>query len=159
MYIIDTSVIICGAFSYIEGEKITIKEVIDESKDYKSKAVIDTALMQNDIILKTPTQSSINKIKTKLKEISCNISDTDTKLLALTLDHKNKAILLTDDYSIQNVAKFLNLKFSSVREEGIKDIIKWKFECIGCRKVYEKNYNNCLDCGSKLRRITIKNSK
>ena len=155
MYIIDTSVIICGALPFIDGKIATIKEVIEESKDYKSKVMIDTAIIQKRVQIKEPTFDSIKKVKDEIRRISCNLSETDTKLIALTFDHKDQAILLSDDYSVQNIASLLNLEFSSVKERGIREAIEWKFQCIGCKKIYDTTHKTCTECGSKLRRIRV----
>jgi len=100
-------------------------------------------------------EKTLKKVKDEIRRISCNLSETDTKLIALTLDHKDQAILLSDDYSVQNIASLLNLKFSSVKERGIREAIEWKFQCIGCKKIYDATHKTCTECGSKLRRIRV----
>ncbi|UCG68096.1 MAG: DNA-binding protein, partial [Thermoplasmata archaeon] len=67
--------------------------------------------------------------------------------LALELD----CVLLTDDYSIQNIAAKLNVKSRGIAQEGIKETIKWRLRCKGCGRYWEKIHDSCPVCGSDLK--------
>ena len=45
------------------------------------------------------------------------------------------------------MSSMLNIKFKSIRELGIKEIIQWEYYCMGCEKIYSKDKKNCEDCG------------
>jgi len=77
------------------------------------------------------------------------LSPVDMEVLALALDLK--ATLLTDDYSIQNLACVLGVKYQGVGFREIKKVIIWKYRCKGCGKVFDKNQQDCPICGSELR--------
>ena len=64
----------------------------------------------------------------------------------------DEVITVTDDYSMQNALKLLGLKYKSVRTKGIKNTIKWKKICKGCRKEYPSDtaQEECDICGSPI---------
>jgi len=70
-------------------------------------------------------------------------------VLALALDLK--AELLTDDYSIQNLARVMGVRYRGVGMKEIKEVVRWKYRCTGCRKEWDENYPDCPICGSPLR--------
>jgi UPF0271 protein len=80
---------------------------------------------------------------------STRISPTDAEVLALALDLQ--ATVLTDDYSLQNVAAYLGIPYRAVGLRGIKEIRKWRWRCTGCGKVFDKEHPDCPICGSKLK--------
>ena len=80
---------------------------------------------------------------------SIRLSSVDIDLLALAKDMD--ATILTDDYSIQNTAKFLGIKYKAVGLKAIKKLVKWNYKCLGCGKVFDKEMPDCPVCGSKLR--------
>ena len=62
-------------------------------------------------------------------------------------------IIRTDDYSIQNLARVLGLKYKTVGFKGIKEVIHWKYRCRGCGRIFDKNMPDCPICGSQLRSV------
>ena len=79
--------------------------------------------------------------------------------LALMIQEKNNNIkVVSDDYSIQNVLKILNIPYMGIMTEGIKEVYNWKKVCRGCKKEFSKEYpfDDCEICGSKLFRKRIK---
>ena len=68
---------------------------------------------------------------------------------------KLKGEIISDDFSISNVAKNLRLKISPVMTGGIKDVGKWVHYCPGCRSNH-KNGKECPMCGTPLKRKLLK---
>jgi endoribonuclease Nob1 len=62
--------------------------------------------------------------------------------------------ILTDDYSIQNVAKQLGLAYTSLATFGIKRLLTWIRYCPACHRKYPANFkaNECPICGTPLKR-------
>ena len=60
------------------------------------------------------------------------LSPVDMTVLALALDVNGT--ILSDDYSIQNVARILGIPFRAVGTAGIRKVAKWNYQCIGCKK-------------------------
>ncbi|MBC7130855.1 hypothetical protein H5T51_06530, partial [Candidatus Bathyarchaeota archaeon] len=92
---------------------------------------------------------------------SHTLTEADIQVLALALKLKKKGnnpIVLTDDYSIQNIAKHLGLEFASLATFGIKTLIKWVRYCPACYRKYPENYKakKCRVCGTELKRKPFK---
>lgn len=77
------------------------------------------------------------------------LSPMDRTVIALALDVDGT--ILSDDYSIQNVARVLGIEFRAVGTKGIKKVVKWNYQCIGCRKWYKEKSEECPVCGSPMR--------
>ncbi|NLI74385.1 MAG: nucleic acid-binding protein, partial [Euryarchaeota archaeon] len=82
------------------------------------------------------------------------LSPVDMEILAIAIDVKG--MILTDDYSIQNLAKVLGLEYKSIGTKGIKEIFTWKYRCRGCGRIFNENMDDCPICGSALRSIRSK---
>jgi len=147
MFVIDSTAIFLR--KAIFDKMITIPEVIDEIKDPDSRLYLSLL----DIRVEEAKREFIEKVKEVAKRTGdiYRLSDTDIKLLAKALEYN--AVIVTDDYSIQNVAKKLNLRFEKVIQRGIEKEFKWVRVCIGCGRRTENEI--CEVCGSptKLRRV------
>jgi UPF0271 protein len=91
----------------------------------------------------------------KVKEISSKsgdagrLSDVDVSVIALAIDLGG--IVLSDDYSIQNVCKIMEIPYRSVGTEGIKRVERWNYRCNGCGRWYNEKQNDCPVCGSSMK--------
>ena len=163
--IIDTSAILSGKPIILDNTKtVTSPGVSDElkpgGKDYQNFQF----LIEKGLTINLPSEGSIGKIRevsTDTGDIS-RLSTTDIEILALALDiskEKNKKpVILTDDYSIQNVANVLNIKFESISQQGIQKRFKWDYRCRGCGKKFEGHIKICPICGTETRNIISKNT-
>ena len=77
------------------------------------------------------------------------VSRTDLEVIALA-KHLNGTIL-SDDYSIQNIAKSLSLPYKTLSERGIEQVFHWELRCRGCGRYYRERHDECPICGSELR--------
>jgi rRNA maturation endonuclease Nob1 len=62
--------------------------------------------------------------------------------------------LYTDDYSMQNVCRFLGLDFQPVFNQKSKKQWFWQLKCIGCRATKEIEIEKeeiCEICGSPMK--------
>jgi len=160
IFIIDTSAILSGKPINLDNDiMITTSSVSNELKpggrDYQALQF----LMEKGLSINSPSQDSIDKIKTtsnKTGDID-RLSEADMGILALALDinadDEREAIILTDDYSIQNVAHILNLKFESISQQGITKRFIWSRRCLGCGKNFKENLKTCPICGSATKNI------
>jgi UPF0271 protein len=80
---------------------------------------------------------------------SRRLSDTDKELLALALDLGYE--LMTDDYSIQNVARSMGIPVRGMDQKGIAEIFEWQAKCKGCGKLFPADVRVCDVCGSNTR--------
>ena len=118
----------------------------------------------------------------KLKVVSCNdsflqkiieiakklgdlryLSKADLCVLALALELKKDyfPLILTDDYSIQNVANKARINFASLMTFGIKHRFNWILYCPACYHKYPSDYKlkSCKICGTEIKRKPKKKSQ
>lgn len=161
-YILDSSGIIGG---FVSGKipNFTTSQVILEIKDLKSKLFLQNALDEGLITIKEPYPQDIEKIKGVISESGdiLRLSEVDKDILALALTLKREDMIptvVTDDYSMQNVLKIMDIPFRSVLTKGIEDVIGWVKFCKGCRKIYPNDYpqDECEICGSPISRKRTK---
>lgn len=162
--ILDAPAFIGKFFSYLpETKYITVPEILNEILNEKTRNILEVYIQVERIKIESPSLESIKTIEHVAKETGdlSYISETDKKLVALALDYKkkkNKVIIVTDDYSIQNIAKKLSIDFISLFQKGIKYLISWEIYCPACRKGFPPDYTKeiCDVCGEKIKRKAIK---
>ena len=118
------------------------------------------------VTLKSPAQEAVEKVEECAIEVgdSFYLSETDKQVLALALDLKNSGFIpqiVTDDYSIQNVAKRLGIEFTSLATFGIRRLLEWMRYCPACHREYAANCasTECLVCGTALKRKPRRHKK
>jgi UPF0271 protein len=164
-YILDTSVILSGKpINFKKSEIFTTSSVSNElspgGQDYQNFQY----LKEKGLILQAPNVKAISVVKdcsSKTGDIS-RLSKTDIEILALALElNENNnfdVVILTDDYSIQNVADTLNLKFEGINQAGITKRFKWDCRCRGCGKIFKDSIKICPICGTETKSV-ISNKK
>ena len=164
-YILDASAFING-FKIISSNNFTVPEISAEIKDFKSKLNFDMAIEDGKLSIQdVPSEyiSSVNDIISGSGDI-LRLSLPDKKLISLAymLHEKGRNVkVISDDYTIQNTLKIMNIPYSGVITEGIKGIYNWKKVCEGCKKEYDDDYpfDDCEICGSKIFKKRIKVNK
>ena len=160
IYVLDTSAILSGKpINLNDVDLVTTSGISDEftpgGRDYK----IFHFLKEIGLTIQSPSKDSIEKINAVSKKTGdlSRLSNADIELLALSLDMSkdegNEVVILTDDYSIQNVANALNIKFESMSQSGITKRFKWTCRCRGCGKNFKENIKICPICGTKTKNI------
>ena len=162
-YVLDASAFING-FEPKTQFNFTVSEITDEVKDLKSKILLDQAIEEGKIIIKEPKEQFFQELNLIISKSGddLRLSYADKKLLALALDLLNEENanikVLTDDYSMQNVLKILDIPYDSIITEGIKGVYNWVKTCEGCKKEFDADYpfDDCEICGSKVFKRRIK---
>lgn len=155
-YVLDASAFING-FKPTSKNNYTVPEITAEIKDFESRLVYDSAVDDGLLTVQDVTREYIDKtdeIISKSGDI-LRLSFPDKKIIALALmlmDEDKSVKVISDDYTIQNTLKIMNIPYSGIITEGIKDIYNWKKVCQGCKKEFEENYpfDDCDVCGSKI---------
>ena len=84
------------------------------------------------------------------------LSEIDIEILALALEYKEEnkynPIILTDDYSIQNMSNFLKIEYKNISQKGITKRFKWISRCQGCGKKFKEDIKICPICGSEIKK-------
>ena len=155
-YVLDASAFING-FKPTSKNNYTVPEITAEIKDFESRLVYDSAVDDGLLTVQDVTHEYIDKtdeIISKSGDI-LRLSFPDKKIIALALmlmDEDKSVKVISDDYTIQNTLKIMNIPYSGIITEGIKDIYNWKKVCQGCKKEFEENYpfDDSDVCGSKI---------
>lgn len=160
IYILDTSAILSGKPINLDNTKMVTtpgisKELKSGGRDYRSFQF----LLERGLSIQSPTRESTDKIKTISDKTgdTNRLSKTDIEILALALDiskdDEKEPIILTDDYSIQNVAHVLNISFEAISQSGITKRFKWACRCRGCGKKFKENIKICPICGAETKTV------
>ena len=111
------------------------------------------------LAVQEPSKAAIEAVKAKCRQTGddARLSPADIEVLALASEAS--ATILTDDYSIQNTASILGIPFKPVSQKGIGSVFVWSYRCTGCRKVFDKNLQECPVCGAKLKSHRARESR
>jgi len=157
--IVDTSALLMdNAIEYLQKYQCyTTPEVVYEVKTIKHKACIEALVDLKVLEIVEPREEYVeNVVKTaKVTGDITSLSKTDIKILALALQLKEQnvsPIILTDDYTIQNLASYFKISYQGLRVKAIKKRIKWRYRCSACNSTYDEYLEECPICGHKLKR-------
>lgn len=161
-YVLDASAFING-FQITSKKNFTVPEITEEIKDFESRLKFDTAINEGLLFIQdVPSEylSCVNDIISESGDI-LRLSLPDKKLIALAhmLSQRGESVkVISDDYTIQNTLKIMNIPYSGVMTEGIKGIYNWKKVCEGCKKEFPEDYpfEDCEICGSRIFKKRIK---
>ncbi|MBR7049883.1 MAG: ribonuclease VapC, partial [Methanobrevibacter sp.] len=143
-YVLDASAIING-FKINSNNNYTVPEITSEIKDLKSKLTFDMLIEEGNLVIQdVPNKyiSSVNDVISMSGDI-LRLSLPDIKLISLACmlrDEGKNVKVISDDYTIQNTLKIMEIPYSGVMTEGIKGIYNWKKVCEGCKKEYDDDY-------------------
>jgi len=165
IYILDTSAILSGRFLNFDNAQLfttdsVSKEINPGGRDYRNFQF----LKEKGLTIMSPSKESVIFVKDKSAETGDfdRLSDTDLDILSLAYQLKNDGkdpIILTDDFSIQNVAEFLKLRYQGINQKLITKKLIWTCRCRGCGKKFEDNINVCPICGANTKKIISSEEK
>jgi UPF0271 protein len=166
--VLDTSAFLAGFDPFsVSEDQVTVPTVEDEIKAKTMSWVRFKAAVENGKVkIKAPSEEYWNKVKASAKEVgdAFFLSETDLQLLALASELKAEGYapkIVTDDYSIQNVATQLGIEFVSLATFGIKRLLEWIRYCPACHRKYPADYKEttCEICGTELKRKPLRTAK
>ena len=137
-YVLDSSAFIKRLFEGLplDAELYTIPEVYNEVR-----STMRFMLFDRNLKVQEPSGESVKEVLKAASETGdiWNLSTTDIRLIALAKDLN--AVLLTDDFAMQNVAAYLGIEFQGskrithliIRRRKCENgrIVKSPDECIG----------------------------
>ena len=136
---------------------VTTPDVISEVSNERTRSLI--ALSKINVW--QADQVHLKKVKDAARGTGdSDLSKADLSVLALCLyitAEGNEAILLSDDFAVENVASTLGIKARPLMTGGITIASQWMYFCPACGKKYEKSRPDCIVCGTKLERRLKKN--
>ena len=125
-YVLDASAFING-FKIISNNNFTVPEITQEIKDFKSRLTFDMALEEGRLCIQDVPYEYISRVN-DIISVSGDIlrlSIPDKKLISLAYMLREKGHdvkVISDDYTIQNTLKIMEIPYSGVITEGIKGI-------------------------------------
>ena len=117
-----------------------------------SSLTLDLLVSSGVLVIQDPDLISINKIINTAHFLGDIKKLSKADISVLSLAYQLNKTLVSDDYSIQNVAKFLKIKTVSLGNKGIGKLRKWSNFCKTCRKQYPSNIKQCTICGNQTKR-------
>lgn len=161
----DTSAFVAG-FDPLQSEEpeFTVPQVKNElTEDSWSGIRFKTAVESGKLVVRRPRTQFLQKARTDAALMGDRylLSDTDMQLLSLALDLQSEnrfPVVVTDDYSIQNVANQMHIPFMPLATFGIKRRMQWIRYCPACHKQYSEDtkLRVCEVCGTRLKRKPVR---
>jgi len=154
--VLDATSFYAGIPFSSQETSFTTPLIFEEIKHIKKEqGVINALIESNRLKIIEPEREFVVRVQQKASQTGDiqSLSDEDVSILALCLQLNGE--LVTDDFSILNVAKHLNLRVSPVMTQGIARIKDWIYFCSGCQKTFSK-ISQCPICGNKLKRRSAK---
>jgi len=166
--VLDTSAFVAGFDPFSVREEQIAPPKVEEEVKRNSMTLLRFSMAVESGRLKifAPSQEFIDKVRASATSVgdSFFLSETDKQVLALALEIKARGDnpqIVTDDYSIQNVAKLLGLEYVSLVTFGIKRLLTWIRYCPACHRTYPANFkaSECTICGTALKRKPQRTAK
>ena len=163
--VLDTSALVAGLDPFlIDDELYTVSAVKDEIAENSTLGFrLRTAEENGKVKVENPDKTYLEKAKDSAKEVGdlFFLSVADPQVLALALELKSNGyspLIATDDYSIQNVAKQVEIAFAPLATFGIRRRLQWLRYCPACHKTYPASYRSskCEVCGTQLKRKPLR---
>ena len=163
--VLDTSAFLAGFDSFsVNEEQVTAPKVEEEIRTNSMTFLrFKTAVESGRLKIQTPKEEFLRKVKTSATTVgdSFLLSETDMQVLALGLELKAEGFnpqIVTDDYSIQNVATQIGIGFDSLATIGIRRLLTWIRYCPACHKQYSADHGSkeCGICGTELKRKPLR---
>jgi len=154
-YVLDTTALFNAKDFPPDFEIIVPQGVLDELTSWDlSDRVMNLLGVRIQVFSPgTKSRAKIREAAEKTGDIG-RLSPIDMEVLALAVEMNSP--LISDDYSIQNVAKVLGIKCLPMEQQGIKKVFYWKYKCCGCGKEYDRHIKECQICGKELKPFRYK---
>jgi UPF0271 protein len=146
--VLDASALLTGR--QFPGELVTVPGVLRELQRYGMTPQLE-AVLDTQVRVLSPGEDARERVRAASESTgdAHRLSPTDRDLLALALELG--ATLVTDDYSIQNLARILGIPYEAILTPGIKETWTWSYRCTGCGRTWPEWHEECPVCGSPLR--------
>jgi len=133
----------------VEEGAYTTPSVVGELGDLHAKCRFE-ALAAAGLSVREPREEDLARVEAAAVRTGDAgvLSATDRDILALALELS--AVLVTDDFAVQNVAHRLGVETRSIRQRPAR-AIRWRYRCSGCGR-YWREPGECRVCGAPIKR-------
>jgi UPF0271 protein len=151
----DTSVLLAGGDprAGADDEAYVPPGIVGEVKRPDERERLET-LLATGLRVQAPRGDALARVEEAAGATGDRerLSGPDKELVALALDLG--ALLLSDDRSVQNVAKHLGIAYRGFAQSEIQDLWHWqsRWRCTGCARMYdaEPPRAECVVCGHQV---------
>ncbi len=156
IYILDTSALLIMPIKKT-GRRIyiTTPETVEEvKKDEIRREAIRLYIETGTLILAKPRRKHLIEARRIARELGEDqrLSKADLSIIGLAIRYReNNPIVVTDDYSIQNILRKIGIPYAKVRRE-IRSEATWIYRCKACGKTFERYMETCDECGGEMER-------
>ncbi len=146
--VLDSSALLTGR--QFPGDLLTVPGVLRELHRHGMTPQLE-AILATQVRVASPGAAAKERVRAAGESTgdAHRLSPTDRELLALALEEQ--ATLVSDDYSIQNLARILGLPCEPILTPGIKETWRWTYRCTGCGRTWPEWHEECPTCGAVLR--------
>lgn len=149
--VLDTSALLEGFEPSPPGDFVVPPSVVDEVSRGRAGRRLEN-LLAAGLGVREAGEANISRVGLEVQRMGeeARLSRTDIEVLALALELGLPVV--TDDYSIQNVAACLGVDTMPFKQRGIVQVWRWGVRCPGCRRWFEEAPGpECPVCGTGLR--------
>lgn len=111
--------------------------------------------------VEAPSQDARDRVDAAAGDagVAGRLSGADCDILALALDVDG--LLMTDDYTVQDLAERLGVPWQAATTRGIRHTARWRARCAGCGRWFptDRAGQECPVCGAEIRRKRRKDPK
>lgn len=146
--VLDSSALFYGKDLPADCELVVTPGVVSELRRHGMEERLEL-LLETRIKVLSPSEEVLARVISQAESTgdSRRLSGTDKEVLALALELQYE--LVTDDYSVQNLAAVLGVAFRGIEQKEIERVLSWKAKCSGCGKEFNADVGECDVCGSQ----------
>ena len=148
MPVLDTAALLHWPVEKIAGNLVANSQMAELENLSPERAMLVEAL---DLRWESPDTKDAEIAAAKTGDLP-RLSPVDLDVIAIAIN--SNETLYTDDYSMQNVCRFLGLDFQPVFNQKSKKQWFWQLKCIGCRAtkgIEIEKEETCEICGSPMK--------
>ncbi len=130
--VLDTAAFLAGVQLLLYSHRLaTVPRVLEEVKDSESVLRLEIAIEASRIEVVEPLEKYRRRAENVAEDVGARgkLSQTDIDVLALALQLRDagcRVIIVTDDYTLQNVAALTGIEFQPVKTMGIRKPRRFK---------------------------------
>lgn len=152
-YVLDATAFYLGLSFLSFTKSYTTSLVFDEVRHLKSSySLLETLRETRNLIIMDPDEKYVSRVLAVATKSGDTVRLSRSDLSVLALAYQLKKPLISDDFSVENIARLLSISIMPLGTIGIKCTRKWISYCRTCGKGYDTNTTECLICGNKLKR-------
>lgn len=151
--VLDTSALLAWPFERVSGGYCVESQLAEVQRHSPERAMLLEVQGPQWLQASPDSLSAVKEAAAETGDLP-RLSPVDIELLALAHGLGAEAVLHSDDYRMQNVARKMGIEWRAVSVKASKAAWRWELRCVGCRARTsldsgdEGNIPDCGVCGS-----------